>query len=86
MPDDIQLQLNSLKQDLESLTEEFYRNNFTSSQDFNKQSRFNTSLKVPTLATAPTTCEMGQVYVNSGNGKLYVCSATDTWTIVGTQS
>ncbi len=86
MPNDLQKQIDQLKSDLAALNDEYYANNFTASQDFNKYSRFNTRLKVPTLASAPTTCEMGEVYVNSGNGKIYVCSAANTWTIIGTQS
>ena len=77
-------QLNQLKKDLEALNAEFYANNFSSSQDFNKYSRFNTRLRVPYHTTLPTTCEVGEIA--GYNGKLYVCSATNTWTIVGTQS
>lgn len=84
MPNDIQLQLNKLQADLEALNAEFYANNFTASQDFNKYSRFNTRIKVPTLTATPTTCEVGELCVV--DGKLRVCSAANTWTIVGTQS
>lgn len=76
--------LTQLKQKLEALEAEFYRNNFTESQDFNKYSRFNTRLKAPTLAATPATCEVGELCVVSG--KLRVCSAANTWTIVGTQT
>lgn len=80
-----QAQIDMLKQQMESLQAEFYKNNFTGSQDFNKWSRFNSRLKLPTYATAPSICEQGELYVNT-NGKLYVCSATNTWSLVGTQS
>jgi len=86
MPNDIQNQINQLKQGLEALNAEVYANNFTASQDFNKYSRFNTRVKVPTLAATPSTCEIGELCVVSGTGKLYVCSAANTWSIVGTQS
>lgn len=79
-------QIDDLKLAVQALNDEFYANNFTASQDFNKYSRFNTRLKVPTLATAPSSCEIGELYVNSGTGKLYVCSAANTWSLVGTQS
>lgn len=82
MPNEIQV----LRQELESLKAEFYRNNFSASQDFAKTSRFNTRLKVPTYTSAPTTCEIGELYVNSGTGKLYVCSSANTWSLVGTQT
>lgn len=84
--DNTQRQLDTLRMELESLKAEFYRNNFTARQDFPKYSSFQTGLKVPTLASAPSKCEQGELYVNSGTGKLYVCSATDTWALVGTQS
>lgn len=86
MEQDLEKKVKQLEGDLNSLIEEVYRNNFTGSQDFNKFSRFNTHLKVPTLSATPSTCEIGQVCVVSGTGKLYVCSAANTWTIVGTQS
>lgn len=79
-------ELNELKRRFDALEQEFYRNNFSALQDFPKKSRFNTALRVPVFATAPTKCELGELYANSGTGKLYVCSATDTWTVVGTQS
>lgn len=86
MPNDSKTQIEELNRRLESLTAEFYRGNFSSSQDVSKSTRYTTSLQVPTFTTAPTVCVIGQVYVNSGTGKLYVCSAANTWTVVGTQS
>lgn len=83
-PNDLQAQIARLKADLEQLNAEVYSNNFTASQDFNKYSRFNTRLKVPTLSTTPATCEVGEICVVSG--KVRVCSATNVWSIVGTQS
>lgn len=84
MPND-KSQLEMLKQQVESLQAELYRGNFTGSQDFTKYVRFNTKVKLPVYGTAPAKCEQGEVYVNT-NGKLYVCSATNTWTVAGTQS
>ena len=86
MQGDLQTQINTLKQQVEALAGEFHLNNFSGSQDFNKYSRFNTRMKVPTVASTPATCEVGELCVVSSTGKLYVCSAADTWTIVGTQS
>ena len=86
MNPDIQQQINELNKSLEALNSEYYSNNFTASQDFNKYSRFNTRMKVPTLAATPSTCEIGELCVVSSTGKLYVCSAANTWTIVGTQT
>ncbi len=40
-------------------------------------------LKLPDVTTLSATCSIGQMTVSSG--KLYICSAVDTWTVVGTQ-
>ncbi len=82
--DELEKTVNKLKQDLESLSGDFYRNNFSSHQDFNKASFFNYRLKVPTYGVLPTTCEEGEVI--SFGGTLKVCSAANTWTTVGTQT
>lgn len=79
-------QIEALKQQVESLQAEFYKNNFSGSQDFNKKSRFNTALVVPRYGTAPAKCEQGELYVNTGTGKVYVCSSANTWSLIGTQS
>ena len=86
MPNDLQQQVNQLSARLEALTGEVYTNNFTSSQDFNKFTRFNTRLKVPIFAVAPTVAEIGELYANSTNGKLYVCTAANVFSLVGTQT
>ena len=82
--DELQTQLDKVKQDFQSLNDEFYRNNFSASQDFQKYSRFNSRLKVPHYASNPATCEVGEIIEVSG--KLLVCSSANTWSIVGTQS
>lgn len=84
MPDN-QSQLNMLRQELESLKAEFYKNNFMGGQDFNKFVRLNDRVKLPTLTSAPATCEIGEVYVNGTTGKAYVCSAANTWSLIGAQ-
>lgn len=66
------------------LNQEVYTNNFSARQDFNKYSNFTTRLKVPHYDSSPTTCEVGEI-IEVG-GELLICSATDTWTIVGVQS
>lgn len=84
MPDN-KSQLEMIKQEIESLKAELYRGNFTGSQDFTKYVRFNSRVKLPVYGTAPAKCDQGEVYVNT-TGKLYVCSAANTWSLVGTQS
>jgi hypothetical protein len=78
--------LAKIQKDIDSLKGAFYKNNFSGYQNFTKKSVFTSRLRTPVYATAPTTCEIGELYVNSGTGKLYVCSATNTWSLVGTQS
>lgn len=77
-------QISQLQKDLAALSQEFYRNNFSAHQDFNKASTFTSKLKVPHYASLPATCEIGEI-VESG-GKLYIGSAADTWSLVGTQT
>lgn len=79
----LQDQISKLRSDLDALTSAFYRNNFYASQDFNKTSRFNTTLKVPHYASAPSTSEVGQI-IEIG-GKLYISTAVNTFTLVGSQ-
>jgi hypothetical protein len=78
-------EIDKLRKDLDDLVAEVYRGNFSSSQDFTKYSRFKTRIKLPIYGTAPTTCEVGEVYVNSGTGKAYVCSTANNWSLIGTQ-
>lgn len=69
---------------VDALSGEFYKNNFPSSQDFQKYSRFNTRLKIPHADSVPSKCNVGELIESSG--KLYICSAVNTWAVAGTQS
>lgn len=80
----LQDQIDQLRREVVNLTDSFYRNNFPSSQDFSKYSRFNTRLKVPHYSAAPSTCDVGEII--EVDGKLRICSAADVWTVVGTQT
>lgn len=73
---DLQTELNNLKGD-------YYANNFSGSQDFNKYSRFNTRIKIPHVSALPSVCEVGELTEYSG--KAYICSSANTWTVIGTQ-
>ena len=77
-------EIKKLQADIKALNDEFYSNNFISNQDFNKYVRFNTRLKVPHYDSLPNTCEVGEIAESAG--KFRICSAANTWTIVGTQS
>jgi hypothetical protein len=39
-----------------------------------------------TPKAAPATCAVGELYVSSVDQKLRLCTATNTWTVVGTQT
>lgn len=77
-------QVNNLQAQLDQLSSQVNLNNFSSSQDFQKYSRFNTRLKVPHYSATPSTCDVGEI-VEVG-GKFYGCSAANTWVVIGTQS
>ncbi len=80
---DLKAQIEKFRTDFDNLSQNYYKNNFSSHQDFTKSCNFSTKLKIPSFTTLPT-CEVGEV-CESG-GKAYICSATDTWTIIGTRS
>jgi len=80
----LQEQVARLQSDLNALNAEFYKNNFTSNQDFSKYCSFNGRLKVPHFTATPAVGVVGEI-IEVG-GVLYVCSAANTWTKVGTQS
>lgn len=73
-------QLTALKADLDALTQEVYRNNFSGHQDFNKYSNFTTKLKIPHYDTIPLVGEVGEI-IEIG-GVLYICSSPNVFTIV----
>ena len=79
-------QITQLTNRLNNLEAEYFKNNFSAHRDFSKYANFTVRLKVPTGAALPTTAEIGELFVLTTNGKLYVCSALNTWAIVGTQS
>lgn len=83
-PKEIEDKLNKLQRDIEGLTNAYYSNNFSSHQDFNKESFFNYRLKVPNYTVLPTTCQVGEIVENSG--KLNICVTANTWAVVGNQS
>ena len=79
----LQEQITKLQAQVNDLQGAFYKNNFSAYQAFNKASTFSTSLTIPRYSTLPT-CEVGQIC--EFGGKAMICSATNTWTIIGTQN
>ena len=88
---DLQDKITRLATDFAELSGQFYKNNFTSTQIFTKSSEFTIAVKLPVFTTLPT-CEIGHLCVyqhDYGAGvknNLMIGTATNTWTIVGTQS
>ena len=82
---DLQNQIQKLQSDLSSLSSQFYKNNFSSSQTFNKSCVFQDRLKIPHYASAPAVSEIGDL-IEVG-GILYIGTAVSgTFTKVGLQS
>lgn len=80
---DLEDELKKLSAKFTVLSADYYLNNFPSSQDFIKKSRFLTRFSVPHYDSPPTTCNVGEL-IESG-GILKICSAVNTWTTVGAQ-
>lgn len=73
-------QIAILRNDLTALQQEVYRNNFSSSQDFNKFTRFNTRLKIPHYDSVPPVGEVGEL-IEVG-GILLICSSPNSFSVV----
>lgn len=84
---DLQDQMTKFTTDLGNLQAVVYKNNFGSTQTFNKDVVFSSNIRVPVYSIAPTVAEVGCLM--SIGGTLYICTngtVPVTWTIVGTQS
>jgi len=84
--ENLQEQITKLQSRLADLEGNFYKNNFTSSQAFNKDSVFNSRLRVPVYSSAPSVGEVGDLIAVAG--KLYICTSIGpvVFSLVGTQS
>lgn len=80
-------EIKELQLQIDALTQQVNKNNFSATQDFQKYSRFKTRLQVPTLAVNPTIGAVGDIVCVGG--KLKVCTVASatapTFTTVGTQ-
>jgi len=81
-------QIEQLSSRIEEIAVIANKNNFSSTQTFNKACVFGDRLRVPVFGSAPTVAELGDVFCLS-DGNLYVCtvgsSTSPTWTLVGSQ-
>lgn len=86
--------ITKLESIVDNLTQQFFKNNFSSSQTFNKDAVFTTRLKLPVYTVAPSVGEVGDVISftdGSGAGQMYICTVAGTvatpatFTKVGTQ-
>jgi len=68
----IQDQINKLNGDLQNLSGAFFKNNFSSSQTFNKDAIFSSRLRVPVFSAAPDVGEVGDII--AVGGVLYICT------------
>lgn len=79
-----------LQAQVNDLSGAFYKNNFISSQTFNKDCVFNSRLRVPVYSSAPTSAGVGDLIAVAGD--LFICTTASTggagavFTLVGSQS
>lgn len=87
---ELQSQIIKLRSDFDALSGSYYRNNFPSSQTFNKDCVFTSRMRAPVYSSAPSVGEVGDLIAVSGI--LYICTTAGTvaspavFTAVGTQS
>ena len=87
---DLQAQVQKLQSSLNDLSSQFYKNNFSSSQTFNKDCTFSSRLQVPVYSSAPSVGVVGDIICVGG--KLYICTTAGNsgspavFTLVGSQS
>lgn len=87
---ELQETVQKLRNDLDALSGSFYKNNFTSTQTFNKDCVFTSRLRVPVYDSAPTVAEVGDLIAVAG--ELFICTTASTggsgavFTLVGSQS
>lgn len=83
-------QVTKLRSELDSLSQSFYKNNFSNSQTFNKSCVFTERLQVPHYSSAPSVGVVGDI-IEVG-GKLYICTTAGdvatpaTFTLCGSQT
>ena len=87
---DLIAQITKLRSDVDALSQNFYKNNFSSSQTFNKDCVFTTRLQIPHYTSAPSVGVVGDI-IEVG-GKAYICTTAGniaspaTFTLIGSQT
>ena len=87
---ELQAQIQKLQSQLNDLSGAFWKNNFSSSQTFNKDVSFSSRLQVPVFSSAPSVGVVGDIICVGG--KLYICTTAGntttpaTFTLCGSQS
>ena len=82
-------QIQRLRTDVDNLSAQFFKNNFSSSQTFSKDIICTASFQLPSYSNAPSVGVVGQLIEVSGIA--YICtvagsvSSPATWTVIGTQ-
>ena len=84
MDNDLQNEVQRLKNEIADMRTILNKDNFSSIQIFNKEIQLNSRVRLFNKTANLSTCNTGELSVVAG--KLYICSATDTWTVCGTQS
>lgn len=87
---ELQARVVKLESDFNNFSQQFYKNNFSSSQVFNKDCVFTGRLQAPVHSSAPSVAEVGDISCISS--QLFMCTTSGTvaspaiWTLVGSQS
>lgn len=84
MEDDKITQLERRINEQEQKIQEMNKDVFSALYIERKYADFRNRLKVPNYGATPATCKVGEIC--EVGGKLYICSSTNVWSLVGTQS
>lgn len=79
-------QITKLQSEVSQLSGIVYKNNFGSTQTFNKDAVFTSRLRVPVYDAAPSVAEVGDLICVAA--ELYICTSVSpvTFTLVGSQT
>lgn len=80
----MQEEIFKLQQQINDLTEKIDRDNFSKLQVNAKDVYFEKRVRLFNKSANLAVCQTGELSVVGG--KLYICSAANTWTVVGTQT